>query len=189
MNIPKLSDTFRRTAGLGALLLTIFGLAAFLTYLLANYVSGVTLPFFPAWLSREIVIIILGAGFGSSFLLMRGTSKVAHPYKERIIPRENTPRYGTEDPTVPPAWYHPERQYTPPPPPASTLEAVLERALTNNLLGSDLNVTLKLPQNTKLKIMGQEWEVNNAEIVIAKKQTPPTVSMDPLDESPEMPLQ
>jgi hypothetical protein len=182
MNIG-LPPGFRRLVGLGVLLVSIFGSAAFATYLLANYVSGVTLPFFPAWLSREIMIVIICIGFGASFVLTRGNPTTMHPYKERIIPREETPKYGTEDPTVAPPWYHPPKQQTTQPTAPTSLEAILERALVNNLLGSDLNVTLKLPPNTKLKIMGQDWEVNNAKIVIAKKQSPPN-PMVPL-EAPE----
>jgi hypothetical protein len=169
MNIP-LPSTLKRTLGLGALLFSIFGSAAFGTYLLANTFSGVTLPFFPAWLSRELVVVLIVVGFGAWFMLTRETPAM-HPFKERI------PEVGRYEP--------PQQQYAPPP--ATTLESILERALTNNLLGSDLNVTLKLPDNTKLKIMGQEWEVNNAQIVIAKKPAPPMV---PLAESEqEMPLQ
>lgn len=77
----------------------------------------------------------------------------------------------------------------------SALENVLSAALVRSLK-ADLNITLKLPADTKLRLLNQEWEVKMGEITIkqsanaeSKPALPEKKKEEQLPEYPELPLQ
>lgn len=170
---------------MGLLLVSIFGSALFGTYLVANTVSGVTFTFLPSWLSKEVTAFILVAGFIAGFLLMRQVKpiyprvdEVKDALKKLDIPAPPRGQVNPDYDRISKAWETP-------PADQSSLESLLSSAMINGL-SADLNITLKLPTGQKLKLLGQDWEVPNAEITIAKKKPEAVAEAKPLSEEEEM---
>jgi hypothetical protein len=163
--------SLRHAAGLGLLLLSIFGAALFGTYLIANAVSGVTFTWLPQWLSREVAGGLLIGGFVSAYLLMRGKPKLNNPSlndlnllrkKEEQPVAERRPPGEPDYAKISEAWKNPPEEK------GSSLESLLSAALVN-ALSADINITLNLPPNTKLPLLGHDWDVGGATLTIGKK--------------------
>jgi hypothetical protein len=142
------------------------------------------LPLDYAWLSKNvgnnIVYVVLIALDGVSiYLLMSGGGSAK---SLDIFSNMRNRGYKIPFNEAPPEQAAPI--YTEPMPEASkpsvpetvTLEALMGTAMRRGL-NADLKFTLKLPENTKLDILGQKWDVSDAMITLnnAKKEEKPLV--------------